>query len=35
MNAIEHLYATSRFDGETKLLRAVALLDEAGVPVEF
>jgi BioD-like phosphotransacetylase family protein len=35
MNAIESLYATSRFDGATKLERAVGLLDAAGVPVEF
>lgn len=35
MTAIESLYSTSRFDGETKLLRAVALLDEAGVPLEL
>lgn len=35
MNAIEGLYSTSRFDGETKLLRAVTLLDEARVPLDF
>jgi BioD-like phosphotransacetylase family protein len=32
MVAIEPLYATSRFDGEAKLLRAVELLDAAGFP---
>ena len=31
MAMIEGLYGHSRFDGETKLLRAVELLDEAGV----
>ena len=35
MVAIEPLYATSRFDGEAKLLRAVELLDAVGFPVEF
>ena len=35
MVAIEGLYATSRFDGESKLLRAVELLDAAAVPVEL
>lgn len=35
MNAIEALYATSRFDGAAKLERAVALLDEAGLPVDL
>lgn len=33
MRAIESLYATSRFEGNGKLARAVELLDEAGVPV--
>ena len=31
MRMIEELYAHSRFDGQTKLDRAVAMLDEAGV----
>lgn len=35
MRAIEGLYGASRFDGAGKLARAVALLDEANVPVTF
>ncbi|MEX2227547.1 MAG: DRTGG domain-containing protein [Dehalococcoidia bacterium] len=35
MRAIEGLYGGSRFDGAGKMLRAVELLDEAGVPVSF
>ena len=35
MRAIEALYGLSRFDGQGKLERAVALLDEANAPVEF
>ncbi len=35
MRAIEGLYATSRFEGNGKLARAVELLDEADVPVTF
>lgn len=31
MRAVEGLYARSRFDGESKLMRAVELLDAAGV----
>lgn len=34
MRAIEPLYGASRFEGATKLARAVQLLDEAGVPVD-
>lgn len=35
MRAIEGLYGLSRFDGAGKLARAVALLDEANVPLTF
>ncbi len=35
MRAIEGLYGLSRFDGAGKLARAVAMLDEANVPVTF
>lgn len=35
MRAVEALYGLSRFDGQGKLERAVALLDEANAPVEF
>ncbi len=35
MRAIEDLYGRSRFEGSAKLLRAVALLDAADVPVEL
>jgi hypothetical protein len=35
MHAIEGLFAASRFDGGTKLLRAVELLDGAGFSIEF
>jgi hypothetical protein len=31
MGMVEDLYGRSRFDGETKLLRAVELLDEANI----
>jgi BioD-like phosphotransacetylase family protein len=35
MHAIEALYATGRFEGAGKLERAVAMLDEAGLPVDL
>lgn len=35
MHVIEGLFGTSRFDGTGKMLRAAALLDEAGCPVTF
>ncbi len=35
MHAIEPLYGLSRFDGQRKLERAVALLDAANVPVQI
>ena len=35
MRAIEPLFGLSRFSGVGKLERAVALLDEANVPLEF
>jgi BioD-like phosphotransacetylase family protein len=35
MRAIEGLYMRSRFEGQGKLERAVALLDEAGFSVDF
>jgi BioD-like phosphotransacetylase family protein len=35
MHAIEALYGLSRFDGQGKMERAVALLDEANAPVEI
>jgi hypothetical protein len=35
MRAIEGLYGGSRFDGAGKMLRAVELLDAAGMPVTF
>jgi hypothetical protein len=35
MRTIEPLYGTSRFEGESKLARAVQLLDAAGLVLEF
>jgi hypothetical protein len=35
MRSLEGLFGRSRFEGEAKLLRAVELLDEAGIDIDL